>query len=305
MKENKMSSAYRLANELIRDRLKEKSPEILSELDGITEADVIITRGQYDHIESVLHLVGTPFTLVDPGKIEELRLRPDQIVFVNCPGHFSKRGIKSLVHFMEEGGYLFTTDWALKHVLEPGFPGTVAFNNVRTKDDVVRVEVLDGDDPFLKSILGPDDDPQWWLEGSSYPIRILDKERVKVLIKSRELGEKYGESPVFITFDHGEGRVYHMISHFYLQRSETRSQRQSSPSSNFMKEKGIRQKDMRKYAEMGSDEISLGEVESAYVSSGMTTQVLLKKVRQREALKRKIERTKKEEKSDEQKQKES
>jgi len=305
MKENKMSSAYRLANELIRDRLKEKAPEILRELDGITKADVIITRGQYDHIESVLHQAGTPFTLINPNKIDNVELRPDQIVFVNCPGKFTRGGIQQLAKFVHSGGFLFTTDWALRNVLEIAFPGVVEYNLKKTRDEVVRVEVLENNDPFLASLLGEEDEPIWWLEGSSYPIRILDKERVKVLVKSRELGEKYGESPVFITFDHGEGRVYHMISHFYLQRTETRSQRQSSSSSNFMKEKGIKPKSMRKYAEMGFEEVSLGEVESAYVSSGMTTQVLLEKMRQREALKRKMERTKKKEKSDEQKQKES
>jgi len=52
--------------------------------------------------------------------------------------------------------------------------------------------------------------------GSSYPIRILDEKKVRVLVSSKQLGERYGEAPVFITFDHGEGKVYHMISHFYF-----------------------------------------------------------------------------------------
>jgi len=51
-------------------------------------------------------------------------------------------------------------------------------------DEVVRVEILDAADPFLKSLLGPNDDPQWWLEGSSYPIRILNEKKVHVLDKS-------------------------------------------------------------------------------------------------------------------------
>jgi hypothetical protein len=66
----------------------------------------------------------------------------------------------------------------------------------------------------------------WWLEGSSYPIQILDKKKVKVLVRSDELKRRYGHDPVIVSFEWGEGIVYHMISHFYLQRSETRTKKQ-------------------------------------------------------------------------------
>lgn len=279
MKESNMNRAYKIAQELVRDRLEEQAPEFLEDLDGFQAADVIVIRGRYDHIETVLHQAGTPFTLVNPGQIDRADLRPDQIVFINCPGELSDLGVRNLSSFVEAGGFLFTTDWALKHILEKAFPGVVAFNHRKTRDEVVRVEVLESDDPFLNSILGEADDPQWWLEGSSYPIKILDHERVKVLIKSRELGEKYGENPVFITFDYGEGKVYHMISHFYLQRSETRTERQKAPSTNFVKEKGIKAEKMKKFVGMGAEELPLSEVESAYTSYGMTARVLSEKMR--------------------------
>lgn len=68
--------------------------------------------------------------------------------------------------------------------------------------------------------------PVWWLEGSSYPIEILDKKKVKVLVRSEELKRRYKHDPVIISFEYGKGVVYHMISHFYLQRSETRTKKQ-------------------------------------------------------------------------------
>ena len=37
--------------------------------------------------------------------------------------------------------------------------------------------------------------------------------------------EKYGDESVIISFLNGKGIVYHMISHFYLQRTETRDAR--------------------------------------------------------------------------------
>lgn len=72
--------------------------------------------------------------------------------------------------------------------------------------------------------------PVWWLEGSSYPIEILDKKKVKVLVRSEELKRRYKHDPVIISFEWGKGVVYHMISHFYLQRSETRTQKQGNSS---------------------------------------------------------------------------
>jgi hypothetical protein len=272
-----MQAAYRVAEELLRDKLRKDAPEALRELENLNAADIIVTRGQYDRIEQVFGHGGIPCTAVDPKAIDQAQLRPDQVIFVNCPGHFTPPGLRKLTQFVRDGGFLFTTDWALKHVVEAAFPGFVEYNQRATADDVVRVEIISREDPFLSSIIGPNDDPQWWLEGSSYPIRVLDPETVQVLVSSRELGEKYGEPAVFVTFPFGEGRIYHMISHFYLQRTETRSQRQSASSYEFLKEKGITEEAFSKYAALGADESNLGSVESALSSRSMLSRVLYEK----------------------------
>jgi hypothetical protein len=272
-----MQSAYRVAEELLKDRLRKEAPEALRELEDLNAADIIVTRGQYDHIEQVFSHGGIPCTAVDPGAIDSAELRPDQVIFVNCAGNFTPPGLRKLHQFVHEGGFLFTTDWALRNVLEPAFPGFVEYNNRPTADDVVRVEILTDDDPFLSSILGPGDDPQWWLEGSSYPIRVLDHEKVQVLVKSKELEEKWGDAPVFVTFPFGAGRVYHMISHFYLQRTETRTKRHAGTSYDFLKEKGISEAEFAKYAALGADESNLGSVESALASRSMLSRVMYEK----------------------------
>jgi len=280
-----MQSAYRIAQELLKDRLREVDPEAEREMNQIKQADVVVVRGQYDHIEQVLSLGQTPFTAISPPQLDEAQLRPDQIVFINCPGQLNPAGLRKLHTFVYAGGFLFTTDWALRHVLEEAFPGFVAYNEKPTADEVVRVEVLDTDDPFLKSILGPGDDPQWWLEGSSYPIKILAPEKVHVLVRSKEIENKYGEAPVFITFEVGEGKIYHMISHFYLQRSETRTKRHQSSAAEYLNEKEIPAVMRAKYQAMGISKASLGDVESAYTSSAMMRKIMYDKRQQ--TLKRK------------------
>ncbi len=141
--------------------------------------------------------------------------------------------------FVATGGSLFTTDWALRHVIERAFPGTVAFNDRATGDEVVPIEVLDDENPFLRGVMDGDDEPQWWLEGSSYPIRVLDPERVQVLIRSRELERRYGEAAVAVLFPWGEGEVFHMISHYYLQRTEFRNARHMANAGAYYAEKGM------------------------------------------------------------------
>jgi hypothetical protein len=272
-----MGNAYRIAQELLKDRLKKVDPDAYRELEDIKEADVIVVGGQYDHIENVLSLAETPYMLIGPRDLENAQLRPDQVVFINCPGNLTPIGLRKIKTFVSSGGFLFTTDWALKHVLEEAFPGYVRYNEKRTKDEVVRVEILDTEDPFLKSLLGPKDDPQWWLEGSSYPIQILDKEKVHVLVTSKEIEQKYGEAPVFITFDYGEGKIYHMISHFYLQRSETRTKRQKASGVQYFAEKEMSASLLPKYEELGLNDANLGEVESAFTSAAMMRKIMYDK----------------------------
>ena len=280
MTDKSMDRAYKIADELIKDTLREKAPDQFEELEGIAEADILVVRGVHDHIQRVLRLADTRFTLVTPVALNSAELRPDQVMFVNCGAKFDEKGLRKIGSFVNEGGFLFTTDWALRDVLEAAFPGYVEYNGASTADEVVRVEIHRKDDPLLATLIGPNDDPQWWLEGSSYPIRILKPEQVDVIISSKELGRRYGEPAVFITFEVGEGRIYHMISHFYLQRTETRTARHRSSSDEYLKEKKISAAMMAKYKGMGSTEASLSEVESAYLSSSALSQVMLKKKEQ-------------------------
>ena len=280
MTHKSMDRAYKIADELIKDTLREKAPDQFEELEGIAEADILVVRGVHDHIQRVLRLADTRFTLVTPVALNSAELRPDQVMFVNCGAKFDEKGLRKIGSFVNEGGFLFTTDWALRDVLEAAFPGYVEYNGASTADEVVRVEIHQKDDPLLATLIGPNDDPQWWLEGSSYPIRILKPEQVDVIISSKELGRRYGEPAVFITFEVGEGRIYHMISHFYLQRTETRTARHGSSSDEYLKEKKISAAMMAKYKGMGSTEASLSEVESAYWSSSALRQVMQKKKEQ-------------------------
>ena len=275
MIKNKMSTAYRVAQEMIKDKLKDVDEDMAAEFEELGQSEVIVSEGVHDYIEQVFNGIGLKHNLINPQQFEKIDLDPDKIIFINCPGNVSSKGLRNLVTFVEKGGFLFTTDWALRHVIEPGFPGYIKYNNRPTNDEVVRVDILAEEDPFLQSLIGPNDDPQWWLEGSSYPIEILNHKEVDILIKSKEIEKKYGESAVFVTFDYGKGKVYHMISHFYLQRAETRTARHAKSGAEYANEKlNMDQYREEKYKNMGIDDANLSDVEAAYSSSSMMNKIL-------------------------------
>ena len=275
MIKNKMSTAYRVAQEMIKDKLKDVDEDMAAEFEELGQSEVIVSKGVHDYIEQVFNGIGLKHNLINPQQFEKIDLDPDKIIFINCPGNVSSKGLRNLVTFVEKGGFLFTTDWALRHVIEPGFPGYIKYNNRPTNDEVVRVDILAEEDPFLQSLIGPNDDPQWWLEGSSYPIEILNHKEVDILIKSKEIEKKYGESAVFVTFDYGKGKIYHMISHFYLQRAETRTARHAKSGAEYANEKlNMDPYRKEKYMNMGIDDANLSDVEAAYSSSSIMNKIL-------------------------------
>jgi hypothetical protein len=276
MTEDTRQRAYRAAAHITREQLRRDDPERARILEQVETSDVVVVAGVYDHVESVLGALDVPHQVVQPHELDRLDLRPEQLLIVNCPGQISPAAVRRVRAFVEAGGSLFTTDWALKHVIEPAFPGVLAFDTAPTRDDVVRIEVLDGDNIYLQGVLDGQDDPQWWLEASSYPISVVDEERVEVLITSRELGERYGERPVAVWFRWGEGDVFHMISHYYLQRTEERSARHAAPAGAYFAEKGVLMGQ-----EMWQDvaDLSVADVESAKPSTAFMSNVIIEKKR--------------------------
>jgi hypothetical protein len=263
--------SYSVGARIARERMAREEPLDADALATVEASDVVVVDGTYDHVEQVLGALEMPFTAVTPSQLGAIELRREQLLVVNCPGQLDRRDVLRIRDFVATGGSLFTTDWALRHVIEDAFPGTIAFNERPTADDVVRVEIRSGDNPFLKGVIDAGEDPLWWLEGSSYPIKVLDPS-VEVLIASPELEQKYGEAAVAVLFRHGEGEVFHMISHYYLQRTELRGARHRMPASAYATSKGV-----VPGPEMA--DLNVSDVESAATSARLFANVVAQKKR--------------------------
>lgn len=135
---------------LVRERLERENPENIAILDSVQDSDLVCVRGTFDHIHLVLEAIGVPFLHIDPAALNRVELKPEQTVYVNCPSSFPRDSAMKLQKFVESGGQLITTDWALKYVLEVAFPGMVRYSGNATGDEVVAVEIADQEDEIIK-----------------------------------------------------------------------------------------------------------------------------------------------------------
>ncbi len=270
-----MDKAYKASKKIFDIRMESERKEDLEVLKAISDNEIFIVPGCYDRVEQVFDLFQIRYAIVTPNQLNQLTLHPSQTLIINCPGAgFDRRLLLKIKQFVAEGGFLFTTDWVLKNVLEQIFPEFVRFNGRSTTDEVVPVEVVDASHPYLKGLFPPSADPQWWLEGASYPIQIMDPGRVKVLVQSRAIAEKYGEAPAIITFSYGKGTVLHMISHYYLQRAELRTDRHKANAAEYAKEFKI---PAVACSQPEFKDVTLGETESAYTNAQLMANVMIER----------------------------
>jgi hypothetical protein len=176
------------------------------------------------------------------------------------------------------GGYLVTTDWALTTVAK-AFPGTIAHNGRTTPNDVVSVHVHDGNEPLLRHVKVMRDQPRWWLEGSSFPIRIQDPKSVRVLMSSDEMKRRYGDGAVVVAFSYQQGKVLHMTSHFFLQQSKLVAESEKKAGREFAKSTGMndQQVEALKKSGVNLDDVKAGEINAAYSMQQVSTNLLVEK----------------------------
>ncbi|MBD3196677.1 MAG: hypothetical protein GF317_16595 [Candidatus Lokiarchaeota archaeon] len=269
-----MKNAYELSAKMMDKKMSRDRPLDYEILKDVRKSSVVIVAGSYDRVEMVLDLIKVPYVLIQPTQFHQIDLRSDQILIINCPGNITK-GFDKINKFVEEGGFLFTTDWALLNILEKVFPGYVKYNQRPTGDDCVAVQIVDKSNSFLEGLFESDEEPIWWLENSSYPIRIENRTEVKVLIASKEMKSKYGEDPIVITFDVGMGTILHMTSHYYLQRADLRNKRHKTSAKEYAKaELGLSDDETQDF-EADFEKVSLGEAESAYSTTQFIGNVII------------------------------
>ncbi|MDP2271888.1 MAG: hypothetical protein Q8K32_14200 [Archangium sp.] len=276
----KMQRAHKAASTVVRERMAQERPADAAVLQNVESADIVVVSGEYDRVEDVLKTLAIKHTVVRPEQVGGLQLNAKQLLIVDCPGNLDAAGIERVRKFVNAGGYLYTTDWALLEVVQKAFPGYVEFNGQATQNDVVEVQVKESDNNLLKHLTLSKENPKWWLEASSYPIRILNKDKVDVLITSREMKTKYGDAPIAVHFRYGDGQVLHIASHFYLQQNQTRTVADAKKSSAYLKEDTALSPSTKKALEGNvdfADDVVAGDLSSAYAAQQMTSNIVVER----------------------------
>ena len=268
---NRMDDAYDIAIKLLGTRLNNDQKENVR---ALNPTDIYIVPGAYDSVEKVLGKMKIPFTIIDQPRVD---LSKSKFLIVNCPGNWLEGKKEQIRKFVRNGGFLITTDWAVEP-LEDIYPDKIKKNGASTHDECISL-----DQPNVS----PDEDnrndiaPVWWLEGSSYPFTVQND--VEVLLSSAELFRKYGSGVVAATWKHGKGKVLHMISHYYLQKSELRDEKAKSSFSSVSTDYGFSEEVLKKTGtfEKGQN-LESGLFNSAYSSAEILLSTLSRNSDQKE-----------------------
>ena len=257
-----LAKAYDLAAAAVRRRLADQHPDRLTALDGLSRTDVAVYSGSFDTVQEVLSRLGVKYVL-DPKSPKA------PVVFSNCNGSKDDKRNKLLEAHVRTGAWLVSSDWQLNNLVHPAFPNTVRWTGQKgTANEVVGVEA-DTASVWAETVF-PGIDPQWWLEGGSHPITIDDPARVRVEAVSHELHVRYQASPVAVSFDWGEGHVFHVISHFWLKQTRVPDDRYRRPCTEFlrtaMRLSDAAIEDVLKEAKVKPDQVNLASCQSAVTS---------------------------------------
>jgi hypothetical protein len=278
------------ASELLQRKLRNEDPQKKALLDAVKGKDIIVVAGSMDHIDQVLRAAHIRFTEIQPHEVGNYPLSQDQIVMINCPGRIPTAGLERIKKFVRAGGLLYTTDWSLANVIEKIFPGIIAYNGESTADEVAPVVVDQKSDNIMsRMLLTEKSEPQWWLEGGSYPIKILDKSRVQVLAHSPMMGTKYHGSPVVVRFRWEDGEVIHVVSHFYRQMATHGPAIAAASATGAID--GLSDKDRKEFAATPAAQANFGDVESSYAFQRMTSNLVIGKQERNKELDRAYDMT--------------
>lgn len=273
-----MHRAYDLAAHAVRARYATEAPDLLAGLDALRKNDVHIITGAHDSVQKVMAALGVPCRVgstFDP--------KSAAIVFGNCG--WSPRDPAKVRQWVANGGWLITSDWALQAVAT-AFPNTIRRKPGKaSRDEVVAIEPTI--DSALADVVVLGCDPQWWLEASSYPIEVLNADRVRIEAASHELLQRFDAPPVAVRFDWEAGHVYHVISHFWLKKTRTADARHSGTAAEFLHE-GMRLSPTQidavfTAAGVKPDAVNYASIQSAVTSTELIARLCVDAVNQRGA----------------------
>jgi hypothetical protein len=171
--------------------------------------NVLGINGSLEKVDKAIkNLYAKERDVIDISKLEETDLSKYHLILIGSHAKKFTFGDK-LKKFIEEGGYLVTTDRSLDTIVSNMFPDLIGYEKKEIKGGAVKGEISNLNHPFLrgaakKNVL------KFWIEENTHPIKKVRPE-IENLVSSKKLEKKYGSGLMMVAFRYKEGMVVHMM----------------------------------------------------------------------------------------------
>ncbi len=249
-----ISEAYNTSGKIFTAVSQRYQPQLADQIRAIEEGDVTVVRGTYDHIEKLLDKIKVPYATINSEEITPSL--QTKVLFVNCKEYSSapETQVVATKKYVENGGRLVSTDWALS-LVERAFPGTITKTNSTGGNESVEVEALSMVGQTLIGLNYAQCHPQWFLESGSYVY--THGKNVTPIITSDAMNERYGSPNIAVGFRAGSGEVIHFISHLEAQQTKLKHKSDKEGLDEFLSKMKVEKTD-------DMEEAKLAELEAAY-----------------------------------------
>jgi len=184
---------------------------------GVIPKDSIIdVKGQWDDSGHILHALGLGFDKIAANQLTKTNLDKTAVIIVDCAGALNPNAIEIVRNFVQGGGYLVTTDWALDGTLarltSVDDSGFIGWNSGYSFPETVDAIVVD---PVASLVKGCVPYARWRLDDKCQTVHIRCQD-VHVLVRSTQLAKSDPDNKGILaaTFAMGKGHVLHIVGHF-------------------------------------------------------------------------------------------
>jgi hypothetical protein len=186
---------------------------------GLPADRIVVVEGEFDKMERVLDAYRIRYTLIQRKDLVRRRFPRAKMLCINCARNINSadrsKYVATVKSFVQRGGWLITSDWSIEPYLTMGFPDRVrTLEKRRHQPDTVVTVRQTSTSPILDGVFSRRARTDWWLEETSTMFDVTS-DKVNVLIVSDDMQQRYGSNVVAFDFLSGQGRVLHLLGHFY------------------------------------------------------------------------------------------
>jgi hypothetical protein len=178
---------------------------------------VLGVNGTKEKVENVIkNLYANKRDIIDISKLDETDLSKYHLIIIGSQGK-KDPAFDKLKNFVQEGGFLVTTDKSLDTIVAELFPDTITYKKEEIKGGAIKGEFSNMEHPFVrgaskKKVL------KFWVEDKSHPIT-KKKPGVKSIVTSKKLKKKYDSEALMVALKFGDGMIVHMLPKLHPEES--------------------------------------------------------------------------------------